>query len=251
MSTTTVSLDTSPPSDTVEASLFSSKYDLSNTLERAEQGRISGWMRYDVTHTNKDLETATRNKISLQNIYISRDADPFLLVKSEQNIGIERCVEVESTPGAAMGLVPGTHFANGLLANIISRRMIFTTSSIAILQIPDANHLQAISQDKSIESAYLNGGRSSTSNLRVIRMTANITHKTPSNAHLPIMRHLLDVLVRDNPSILFAYSENVYKNRIGRLTPHRIEKELLAALDLDMAKVYQIGLLAFDTLSIP
>jgi hypothetical protein len=79
-------------------------------------------------------------------------------------------------------------------------------------------------------------------------MTANITHKTPSNAHLPIMRHVLDVLIGDNSSVLVADSENVYKNLIGRLTPHRIERDLLAALDPDIAKVYQIGSLDFDTL---
>ncbi|KUJ17745.1 uncharacterized protein LY89DRAFT_669036 [Mollisia scopiformis] len=62
------------------------------------------------------------------------------------------------------------------------------------------------------------------------------------------MRHVLDVLVIDNSSILVADSENVYKNFIDRLTPHRIEKDLLDALDPDIAKLYQIGSLDFDTL---
>ncbi|RDL38772.1 uncharacterized protein BP5553_03112 [Venustampulla echinocandica] len=106
----------------------------------------------------------------------------------------------------------------------------------------------AISYNKSIESTYSNGGRSSTSHPRIIRMTANITHKTVPNSHRPIIRHVLDVLAGDNSSILVADSENVYKNLIGRLTLHRIEMSLLAALDPDIEKVHQIGPLDFDTL---
>lgn len=62
------------------------------------------------------------------------------------------------------------------------------------------------------------------------------------------MRHILDALVGDNSSMLVADSENVYKNLIGRITAHLIEKDLLVALDPDIAKVYQIDSLDFDTL---
>ena len=56
------------------------------------------------------------------------------------------------------------------------------------------------------------------------------------------------MLLGDNSSTVVADSENVYRNLIGRLIAHRIEKDLLAALDPDVAKVYQIGSLDFDTL---
>ena len=75
-----------------------------------------------------------------------------------------------------------------------------------------------------------------------------IIHKTRSNSHLPVMRHILDVLVGDNSSILVANSENMCKNLIDRLTAYQIEKYLLAALDPAIERVCQFGSLDFDTL---
>jgi hypothetical protein len=83
-----------------------------------------------------------------------------------------------------------------------------------------------------VELAYSNRGRFP------IRTTANIIHKGPSNAHALILKHLLDVLVGDESSMLVADSENIYKNLINQLTVDQIENDLFNVLDLDIAKVY-------------
>ena len=57
------------------------------------------------------------------------------------------------------------------------------------------------------------------------------------------------MLIGENSSAVVADSENVYKDIIRGLTTDWIEMSLLAALDPDIAKVYQAGSLDFDTLT--
>jgi hypothetical protein len=99
-----------------------------------------------------------------------------------------------------------------------------------------------------MDLAYSNRDRFPTSRSESIRTTANIIHKGPSIAHVLIIKHLLDVLVGEDSSTLVADSENVYKNLINQLGADRIEEDLFAALFSDIAEVYQIGSLDFDTL---